>query len=484
MKSLHQIIILSIGGFSVLLFHFDIFFPVWFSVAVFVAVSLFLWLQYRHKRIGILMLLLWLVYALPFIHIVPYIWFDFDYEDPVILWGLAVNPYMIDEQIIRLTAMIGAVGGLGIALGATLHYKSITRPPIVLSTAFLPGIKVLPIIIWLLWVSIGVALSWLAAPQDTLMTSVYTASESILQNANFSSAWMISYVFLSFALCDAILDSHPKRGPLKRKIVLGAIMFVVVFLQLLRGDRESIPFVFGALLVYFYWAAPFRQQRQTSVPWVKVLISGFFLMIVSMVLGAVRGSLVGIDNVGDFFDLLVALSDSDQIGASNLLHGTWSAVLLTPLSVAGDHIKGVLSLKLGQTYLDLFLSIPPGFIADAIGYARPIDSLAGPAWEMRYGIGGTHASVVPFMNFRMIGVFLIPAIWAYVFTRYEKLSLARPTVVNLSLLCTVAMAAPHWLWYGEKYGFNALIIWLVLGFLYRICIALWPQLARRIVWQA
>ena len=28
---------------------------------------------------------------------------------------------------------------------------------------------------------------------------------------------------------------------------------------------------------------------------------------------------------------------------------------------------------------------------------------------MRYGQGGTHASVLPFMNFRMLGVFLVPA---------------------------------------------------------------------------
>src|SRR3569832_2001568 len=173
-KSLHQIIILSIGGFSVLLFHFDIFFPVWFSVAVFVAVSLFLWLQYRHKRIGILMLLLWLVYALPFIHIIPYLWFDFDYADPVILWGLAINPYMLDEQIIQLTAMIGAVGGLGIAFGVALHHKRIIRDPGILAGTILFSIRALPFSVWLLWVSAGVVLSWLAAPQDTILTAAYT----------------------------------------------------------------------------------------------------------------------------------------------------------------------------------------------------------------------------------------------------------------------------------------------------------------------
>jgi len=91
---------------------------------------------------------------------------------------------------------------------------------------------------------------------------------------------------------------------------------------------------------------------------------------------------------------------------------------------------------------------------------------------MRYGLGGTHAAVVPFMNFRLLGVLVIPALWAYIFTRYEKGAMKRLSVANLALLCTVAMAAPHWLWYGEKNGFNAMVIWMLLTFLYRLSLSL------------
>ena len=92
--------------------------------------------------------------------------------------------------------------------------------------------------------------------------------------------------------------------------------------------------------------------------------------------------------------------------------------------------------------------------------------------EMRYGLGGTHAAVVPFMNFRMLGVLVIPALWAYFFTHHESGALKRLNVANLTLLCTVAMAAPHWLWYGEKNGINALIIWLLLAVLYNISLSI------------
>ena len=115
---------------------------------------------------------------------------------------------------------------------------------------------------------------------------------------------------------------------------------------------------------------------------------------------------------------------------------------------------------------------PLGFIADAVGYTRPINAFSGPAWEMRYGSGGTHATVLPFMNFRMLGVLAIPAFWAYIFTRYEKGALKRISISNLAFLCTVAMAAPQWLWYGEKYGFNAFVIWLLLSVLYRMSLSI------------
>lgn len=468
----YPVLFLGFGCASIIFFNSDIFIPIWISVIVFVGVSLYLLHQYRRKRLGVLMLLLWLVYTLPFIHIVPYLWFDFDSEAPLILWGLAVNPYMLDEQIIKLTAMIGAVGGLGFALGISLNNKKIVRDASCSPGGSFLHIRTLSLPVWFMWVFVGVALSWLAAPQDLLFTATYTTSASALESANFSSAWMISYVLLTFALCDSILDRNTVRKTLKRQAIICAIIFVAIYLQLLRGDRAVLPFVFGALLIYFYWAAPATQKSRLKLPWLKIMIGGLVLVVVSMIIGATRYSLVGMEDIGSILSLLGELVESDRIGISNLLHGTWSAVLLTPISVAGDHIYGLLSLKLGQTYLDLLLSIPPGFVADAVGYARPIDSFSGPAWEMRYGLGGTHASVVPFMNFRMIGVFLIPAIWAYIFSRYEKHALRRLSVINLSLLGSIALASAHWLWYGEKNGFNVLIIWFLLAVLYRVSLLL------------
>ena len=76
------------------------------------------------------------------------------------------------------------------------------------------------------------------------------------------------------------------------------------------------------------------------------------------------------------------------------------------------------------------------------------------------------------MNYRMVGVFLASAIWSFVISKYEKFALRQVSPSNLSFLVTLAMATPHWLWYGEKAGINAIIIWVVLSFLYRVSLSL------------
>lgn len=468
MRSVESIIFALFGLVSALLFHVGVYFPVSLSVAILFFVSLYLFLQYRRNEIGMLTLLIWLVYVLPFIHIPPYIFFDFS-RNPLLLWGLAVNPYMVDERVIMLTAMIGAVGGMGIVLGTSLNRRRLQQDTGINPDGSKRQFRTIPMPIWLVWVAIGVSLTVLSAPQETIFTAEYTQSKSALDDANFSSAWMMSYVILSFAFCDALLERRKAVKHLKRKIIFATVILIVFFFQLMRGDRESVPWLFGLVLVYYYWAAGITQRRGFTIPWSRIASATFILIAISMVLGAIRSGLSGA-SLADVGSLIAELYESDTIGLANALHGTWSAVLLTPLSVAGDHIYGLLSIKWGQDYINLILSIIPGFFADAIGYIRPIDSGQGPAWEMRYGLGGTHAAVVPFMNFRMFGVFLVPALWAFVIVNTEKKALKKVDVVNLSLLVVITMASPHWLWYGEKNGINAIILWLIFAFFYRVSI--------------
>lgn len=470
MRNTYTILFAAAAVAGLASFEIGIYFPITLSVVMLAAVSLYILQEYREKRIGLLIIIAWLTYLLPFIHIPPYISFDFN-SNPTILWGLAVNPYMLDEQVIKLTAMIGAIGAIGIAFGISLSRQKIKQNLYANTETCHFAFDTMGLPIWLAWVVIGLLLSSLSAPQETIFTAAYTDSKSALDGANFSSAWMVSYVILSYAFCDALLEQKKSTRLFKVQIINFTIILVVVFLQLLRGDRECLPWVLGLFIAKYYWAKKINPEAVFKIAWAKLIILVLLIFVISLVVGGIRSGLVN-SSLSDAIWLIGKLLESGSNPLDLIIHGTWSAVLLTPLSVAGDHIYGFLPLKMGQDYLDLLLSIIPGFVADAIGYIRPIDSLHGPAWEMRYGIGGTHSTVVPFMNFRMIGVFFISAIWALIIVIFEKWSIKHAGVSKLSLLVTISMGLPHWLWYGEKAGINMMSIWFVFWALYRISLSL------------
>lgn len=460
-----------VGVCGILLFYNGIYPPVIVSVTIFViAASYLIWL-YRHKKTGPLILLTFLTYALPFIHIIPYIWFDYN-NPPNRMWGLAANPYMFDQTIIELTSMIGAVGVIGLIIGVSfsslklvnsLHKKIFDHQIIV-------RVQTLSIPFFLVWVTIGIIFSWFFSPEQTIFTAAYTQSKSISTNWNFGSIWMFSYAFLTFALADSMFETSKNVRKLKKKIIFYSILFVVIWLQLLRGDRESLPFVLGCFLMYYLWGNKLISPQKRKIPWKKILLWMLIIFIISYIIGILRSAMVSKDFLGMTNIIEENLKD-DEFGIDNLISGTWSGALLSPLSVAGDYLNNLLSIKYGQTYVDLLTSVIPGFVSDWIGFIRPIDSRHGPAWEIRYGQGGTHAVVVPFMNFRMIGVFFIILLWSFALAKIERQVIKNSGVINLSFLVIVVTALPHWLWYGEKNIINALIIWLILSLFYRLCLA-------------
>jgi hypothetical protein len=459
----------AFGIVGVVLFHHGIYLPVYASAAVVVLVTWYLIAAVRRSRIGPLSLVLFVGYALPFIHIVPYIWFDFDAPSPLVLWGLLANPYMVDRRIIELMSMMGAVGAAGFMAGTAVLYGKLpvvdhkatealaSRPRRTLSMPF-----------FLIWIGVAIILSWIKAPSETLLVSTYGASAAAADNWNFGSAWMISAAFLLFAHADAMFDPSPTVGKLKRRIVLVTFVVIVVWLQLLRGDREALPCVLGALLMYYVWGQSLVPGKKSlKGKGLPLLLGVLAIGAVSFFVAALRSRGAGLGVAGLFGELMI-LSETDLFRFDNLIHGTWSAVLLTPLSTAGKYLSGELSLAYGKTYVDFVASIVPGFVADAIGYVRPIDALRGPSYEMTYGMGGTHAVVVPFMNFRMAGIFLVIALWSFAFAKLERHSMKRVTVANLALLGLIVTAIPHWLWYGEKNIMTTLMIWLILAVLYRL----------------
>ena len=466
-----QIFFWIFGLLGILLFHLGVSVPIFVSVLVFIVAGVFLVQMFRNKKIGYLPLFLFFVYALPFIHISSYLGFNFDAPPPTTMWGLLVNPYTTQKPIVELMSMIGAVGAAGFVIGAFLaRGKFVMRPAEQQGQEYHPLGRTLPLPLFFCWILAAVVLTWISAPQQNIFLGTHTQLKSLNDSWDFSSAWLISYAFILFSLADSLFETSKWKGRLKRQIVLIAFFIIVVWFQLLRGQRNCLPCVIAVGLMYFVWGKGLPGTKswinKIKGPVIGMSVAGIFL--ISLFLGRLRTCLVGVTSVHDFWAKVLDQVHSGLFNPENLFCGTWSSVLLSPLSIAGDYINGVLPFDGGKTYSDLLASLIPGFLADWIGYIRPIDGLHSPAWEMTYGEGGTHAVVVPFLNYRMAGVFIIIALWSYLFVKIERKAFYRLTVSWLALLGMIATAAPHWLWYGEKNIMNALIIWLVLSVAYRI----------------
>jgi hypothetical protein len=128
--------------------------------------------------------------------------------------------------------------------------------------------------------------------------------------------------------------------------------------------------------------------------------------------------------------------------------------------------------KLGQSYLDLFLSVPPGFIFEIFNIERPLSDTEGPSFEMRFGQGGTHVSVVPFINFGLLGVFIILAFFGWLISNIEKKTLQKRSFSRIFLLISLISISPHWFWYGDKIALNCLIFTGILVVTRRVLIGL------------
>ena len=311
----------------------------------------------------------------------------------------------------------------------------------------------------------------MSAPSESIFTSQYATVSSSSREANVSSVWLGSYIILIFVTVDTVFDFRPNRRRIKGILLLCALLYIVIVLQFLRGDRESLPWVLSLFLVYYYWCDKYRNGIQSSgIKASSAVLVGVGFVGASFLVAITRSSLTGSD-LAMAGALIYEFALAEGSNVSNLFKGTWSAVLLTPLSVAGDYVYDLMKFNLGQDYLDLLASIPPGFVADTLNFERPIGLGSGPATEMRYGQGGTHALVLPFRGFGIVGIVFITAIWYSILLRIERSLLRKFNVFSVSALASIVAVAPHWIWYGEKNIINGVIYYFIAAILYVLLIS-------------
>jgi hypothetical protein len=424
-------------------------FPLPVSLALFsVIVILGIW-KVKLSKYSLLTRAMIFFYTLPFIHCFPYLWDEnIVYLD--LIWGLAANPYQKDLEIIKRMTMVGCIGAFGLVAG----YLSARMTKHRRANNTVVADKSLDLTAFLLIAIISLFFSWINAPKETILNAAYTTSKNLLSGINFNGSYMLSYIFALLLLIDAFNDKLIQIRKLKIIIILLVVLIITLWFQFMRGDRECIGMIIALTVIYFLNnSSKFNSNKNKFLMVAGLLVIVFFA---AQIVGDVRSE-------WSFMQRKTIPIEDIQIST-----GTWSAVLLTPLSVVGDFYYGRMEPCWGRTYWDYLLSFPPGFLTRFVGIERPIESTHGPAWEMRYGMGGTHAMVVPFMNFKSFGVFFVLLLYGFILGKLEA-RIQFPCGVKLKLIyATFFVMAPFWFWYGEMNFIRGIMACYIVWFSYKL----------------
>lgn len=436
---------LSLGlilGFCIcILYAHQVVFPVSLTMTlsfVFLGLS-FLYARYQHFPFLISFALC--IFFLPFIHILEYL-LNEDIVVQDLVWGLMPNIYNKDINVISRLSTVGCIGVIGLFFGIVFfQIINVRKKNLALEFGIFPySLK------WGWFSVIGFFaffLSLMNTPLRSIFEGAYAFSDSIafVNKINFNGAWQLSYVFLLLLHLDFLLNPKGRVKVLKAFIVAVLFFIIVFWFQLMRGDRECFGLIVAMAVMFFV-----NTEKGLKLSKFKLCLAGsilFVFVLLFQYVGLIRSTLY----TGEIPAFKIN---------TDMFVGTWTSALLTPLSVVGDMYYDSMELQKGKTFLDIFLSVPPGALTNAFGVERAIEATHGPAWQMRFGIGGTHAIVVPMMNFGICGVLFVSMLYGIFFSWVESLIDSFHMFGRL-LYGALFIGLPIWFWYGELSGIRAVM---------------------------
>jgi hypothetical protein len=397
-----------------------------------------------------------IAYTLPFTALIP-----LAFDESHTWWNStrarsAVQNISLNEDVLR----IGLLGLLALLLGmcaANMTTSRVTRSARSRRSLDLP--------VFAAGCCAAVILAYIGAPQQTILDVAYGQGEVVGAGLGFQGASLLSYVLLALLWVDSEQAGlHRGRRARRRRqlLVLGAAFTILVFVQLLRGNRDSVgvPMALAALWLTGPFTEPriegLLQRARSSIRARKavVLMIGLALVTTFVAVGSLRASLSSSES---------APSVSASV-ADGYRQATWKAVLLTNLSLAAQESAGSLERKWGTTYVDYVRSSVPGPVAKAGGFDRPINEQKGPAWEVHdISSGGIHLVVVPFLNFGPLGVVLVLATIGYGLARIDGSGAATTSMWMRLWYAATLVVVVRWFWYGDMVAVRGAMAVVIVG---------------------
>jgi oligosaccharide repeat unit polymerase len=309
------------------------------------------------------------------------------------------------------------------------------------------------------------------ANQSTSGSYFTDALEAAQGGGTGATLYVVAYILIALLFVDALNDSNLRLRHWKLVFVFAAIVYIVVFQQLLLGNREVLGLIVALGALYITRVSRQQGAHTGDGEWKRLrrlIPIGVLVIAAFLAVGQLRYS-----------DLPEYESDSSFIGAAVrevASGGTWTAVLLGNLGLANEHTGGTLRLLGGETYLDYLMSLPPGFITGPLGIERPLEAASGPGlWYYPLQWGGVHPVIVPFKNFGIWGVFVVLTFFGWLIARRDALN-QTGTFWNRLFYGTFFVASFNWFWYGDMPFIRSLMAATILGVGFQVLLNIKKQL--------
>jgi hypothetical protein len=390
---------------------------------------LLLFFQKRFISYNFLVKLMILFFAAPILPLYGHLFYK-DYDWTWLQFQRENLTNMIDLKI----TLIGLIGILSIYIS-----QIITRVNQIKTLPFnYPSKNSLGFLNFIFLLILSLFCSYLSAPANTIFEGAYYSFVSVkfINFPNFNAGFLISYIILIFLYLDIERDYSKSR--FFKKLLWYTIFFIIViFLQILRGDREFIGLILCLILVNVY--KPIRIKTTTAnnnklvikKVW-KYFFYFLFFIILLLYIGIVRYSAMD----GDF--LITGL----------FLAAPWNMATLSFLAFFATDISQ--SYTYGLSYLNYMLSLLPTFFYKTLNIDSPTwnENLAAKLVDTNLTSGGAHVALISISNFGIIGLIIIIFFYTYFAHKIEKLAIEKGSkylLIWIGIIC----ALPFWFWYGE-----------------------------------
>jgi len=276
---------------------------------------------------------------------------------------------------------------------------------------------------------------------------------------------MVVLVLIVVLYVDTEQEQRTTAATIKRRILVCLVIVAVLPFQLLKGNRASAGLVAALVAMYLTARTPVKSGGFSIGPRGRRAVAALILPVSFVAFAAVGVLRSSIHETG--FHAQATISGIEGFAA----HGTWEAIFATNLAAASDASSGRNMRLGGQTYVDYVRSLPPGPVAKAIGFQRPLNEMRGPAWWSRgVSIGGVDVVVVPFRNFGIAGVIIEMGLIG-IFLAHVEFGAHSYGRFGRALYGTVILSSLFWFWYGDLYVVRAFmgvaILWPAYRFMVR-----------------